>query len=347
MFKLLEKINSGQVYIIAEMSANHGGSLENALKIVREAAKAGADCLKIQTYTADSLTIDCDNRYFKISNGLWNGSKLYDLYTDAGTPYEWQLRIKEECEMFGMDFLSTPFDCDAVDFLESIGCEAYKIASFEIVDIPLIEYVAKKHKPIIISCGMASIEEIQEAITACYTVGNQQVVLLKCCSEYPARLEDMHLSNIPDMRRRFHLPIGLSDHSEGSFAPIVAVAMGACVVEKHVRIKGIESADSAFSMDMEEFAMMVRDVRNTEVLIKGPDYTLSKREKNSMVFRRSLFAIRDINEGDVFSKENVRSIRPGYGIKPKYLKDILGLKSKRKIKRGEPITEEILEELIQ
>ena len=211
MYKLLAKIKEDQPYIIAEMSANHGGSLENALEIVRRVAKTGADCLKIQTYTADSMTIDCDNNYFKIKGGLWDGYKLYDLYTEASTPYEWQARIKEECEKNGLDFLSTPFDKDAADFLESLGVEAYKIASFELVDIPLIEHVASKGKPMIISTGMGSLEEIQEAVDACYRMGNEQLVLLKCCSEYPAPWADMHLGNIPDMAKRFGVPIGLSD----------------------------------------------------------------------------------------------------------------------------------------
>lgn len=342
MFHMFEKIDAGQVYIIAEMSANHGGSLENALEIVRGAAGAGADCLKIQTYTADSLTIDCDNRYFKIKGGLWDGYKLYDLYTDAGTPYGWQARIKEECEICGMDFLSTPFDRDAVDFLEEIGCEAYKIASFELVDIPLIEYVASKGKPMIISCGMADVDEIQDAVDACRRMGNDRYVLLKCCSEYPASWEDMHVGNIPDMRQRFRTPVGLSDHSEGSLAAVVAVAMGACVIEKHVRLEGVDSADSAFSMSMGGFADMVRDVRSAKMIAKGPDYSLSEKEKGSTVFRRSLFAVKDIKEGEAFSRENIRSIRPGYGLRPKYLKDIIGKRAIRDISRGEPLVEEDL-----
>ena len=193
MFRVFDKIKNGEVYIIAEMSANHGGSLDNALKIVREVAKTGADCLKIQTYTADSLTIDCDNDYFRIKGGLWDGYKLYDLYKDAYTPYEWQKTIKEECEKCGLDFLSTPFDNDAVDFLLDIGAEAFKIASFELVDIPLIEYAASKHKPMIMSCGMASIEEINDAVDACHRMGNSEIILLKCTSEYPAKWSDMHL----------------------------------------------------------------------------------------------------------------------------------------------------------
>ena len=205
MFHLFKKINKDKVYVIAEVSANHGGSLENALELVRQSAQAGADCVKIQTYTAETMTIDCDNKYFRIHGGLWDGYKLYDLYTEAGTPWEWQERIKEECEKNGVDFLSTPFDYTAVDFLEDIQTEAYKIASFELVDIPLIEYTASKGKPMIISCGMGSIEEIQDAVDACHRMGNEQIILLKCCSEYPADWADMHLASITDMKRRFQI----------------------------------------------------------------------------------------------------------------------------------------------
>lgn len=341
MFHVFEKIKKNEVYVIAEMSANHGGKLENALEIVRQAKKAGADCLKIQTYTADSLTIDCDNEYFRIKGGLWDGYKLYDLYMDAFTPYEWQAKIKEECEKCGLDFLSTPFDKHAVDFLDDMSCEAYKIASFELVDIPLIEYAASKGKPMIISCGMGSIEDIQDAVDACYRVGNDKIVLLKCCSEYPANWEDMHIGNILDMKKRFGVPIGFSDHSEGSVADVAAVAMGACVIEKHIKLDGIDSADSEFSMSIKEFAKMVLDVRAAKLISKSNDYSLSEMEASSTVFRRSLFAVRDIPPGDLFTNDNIRSIRPGYGIKPKYLKDILGKPADRFIRRGEPITMEI------
>lgn len=342
MFHLFEKINKGEVYVIAEMSANHGGSLENALKIVREVAKTGADCLKIQTYTADSLTIDCDNDYFKIKGGLWDGYKLYDLYSDAGTPYEWQPLIKEECEKCGMDFLSTPFDNGAVDFLEDMGVEAYKIASFELVDIPLIEYTAAKGKPMIISCGMGSVEEIGEAIDACKRVGNEQIVLLKCCSEYPANWDDMHVGNIPHMKETFGVNVGLSDHSAGSLAAVVGVSMGACVIEKHVKLEGVESADSEFSMTIEEFGKMVFDVRNAKRIMQGPVYELTDGEKASTAFRRSIFATKDIEVGEAFSPENIRVIRPGFGLKPKYYNKLIGKKSNRTIKRGEPIREEDL-----
>lgn len=337
MFRLFEKIEKDEVYVIAEMSANHGGSLENALEIVRQVAATGADCLKIQTYTADSLTIDCDNELFRIKGGLWDGAKLYELYSKACTPYEWQKSIKEECGKCGLDFLSTPFDKAAVDFLEELGIEAYKIASFEMVDIPLIEYVASKGKPMIISCGMGSPEEIQEALDACRRMNNEKVVLLKCCSEYPANWDDMHLKNIPDMHKRFNVPVGLSDHSLGSACAVAGVALGACVVEKHVKLDGVKSADSDFSMTVDEFSKMVSDIRNIKKAVKGPSYELTKGEKASTVFRRSIFAVEDICEGELFTEQNIRVIRPGYGIKPKYFKELLGTLSKRNIKRGEPI----------
>ena len=345
MFHIFDRINNDEVYIIAEMSANHGGRLDTALRIVREAAQAGADCVKIQTYTADSITINCDNEYFKIHGGLWDGYNLYNLYSDAGTPYEWHKAIKDECEKCGVDFLSTPFDPTAVDFLETLDIEAYKIASFELNDIPLIEYAASKGKPMIMSCGMASIEDIQDALDACYRVGNNQIVLLKCCSEYPANWEDMHLGNIPDMKRRFGVHVGLSDHSFGSMGAVVAVSLGAQVIEKHVKIDGVESADSAFSMTMEDFSQMVKDVKNAKTIAKGPDYTLSAKEQSSTVFRRSLFAIKDIEIGDEITTDNVRSIRPSNGIRPKYLKEMIGKKAKSAIKFGQPITEQFFKEL--
>lgn len=337
MFHMFDKIYNNEVYIIAEMSANHGGSLENALEIVRGAAKAGADCLKIQTYTADSLTINCDNDFFRINGGLWDGYKLYDLYTDAETPYEWQGRIKEECKACGIDFLSTPFDKNAVDFLEELGAQAYKIASFELVDIPLIEYAASKGKPMIISCGMGSVEEIQDALDACRRMNNDRIVLLKCCSEYPAVWEDMHLCNIPDMKKRFNVPIGLSDHSPGSLAAIAGTALGACVIEKHVKPEGVESADSKFSMTIQEFAEMVKNVRSAKKAVEGPIYELTEKEKESTVFRRSIFAVADISAGEILTEQNIRVIRPGYGLAPKYYKSLLGNPCRRDIKRGEPL----------
>ena len=342
MFRLFDKIKKGEVYVIAEMSANHGGSLENALKIVRQAAAAGADCLKIQTYTADSMTIDCDRDEFIINGGLWNGYKLYDLYKYAGTPYEWQARIKKECESSGIDFLSTPFDKTAVDFLESIGCEAYKIASFELVDIPLIEYAASKGKPMIISCGMADIEEIQDAADACKRVGNDQIVLLKCCSEYPANWKDMHIANIPDMKKRFGVPVGLSDHSAGHIAAVVGGSQGACIIEKHVKLDGVSSADSEFSMSIDGFAEMVKAVRAAEQIIGEVQYGPTEGEKASLVFRRSLYVVKDIKAGELLTEENIRSIRPSKGLRPKYIRGVLGKKAKCDIAKGMPLSMEML-----
>ena len=343
MFHVFEKIKSGGVYVIAEMSANHGGSLDTALEIVRQAAKAGADCLKIQTYTADSITIDCDNEDFQIHGGLWDGYKLYDLYMDAGTPYEWHKAIKEECDKCGIDFLSTQFDSIAVDFLDEIGCEAYKIASFEIVDIPLIEYAASKGKPIIISCGMSTSDEIQEAVDACHRVGNDQIILLKCCSEYPANWKDMHIANIPDMIQRFEVNVGLSDHSAGSIAAVVAVSMGATVIEKHVKIDGIEGADSKFSMPMDEFADMVKAVKDAKEIAGTIQYGPTEGEQGNLKFRRSLFAVKDIKAGEAITRNNVRSIRPSTGLKPKYMNSILDKKAKVDIAFGTPLNWEVLE----
>ena len=344
MFHIFDKINNGEVYVIAEMSANHGGSLENALEIVKQVAKAGADCLKIQTYTADSITINCDSDDFIIHGGLWDGYKLYDLYTDAGTPYEWQPIIKEECEKCGIDFLSTPFDNAAVDFLESIGCEAYKIASFELVDVPLIEYVASKGKPMIMSCGMASIEEIRDAVDACHRSGNDQIVLLKCCSEYPANWKDMHIANIPDMIERFDVKVGLSDHSAGNIASVVAVSIGACVIEKHVKLDGVESADSKFSMSMNDFADMVKAVRDAKLIAGNVQYGPTEGEQGNLKFRRSLFAVKDIKTGEKITAENVRSIRPSTGMKPRMMSYIIGKKVKKDVQFGTPLSDDMIED---
>lgn len=338
--RLYEKIQNNETYIIAEMSANHGGKIENAFRIIEEAAKAGADCVKIQTYTADTLTINCTDDPYIIKGGLWDGYNYYQLYKEAYTPWEWQKALKEKCEEVGVDFLSTPFDITAVDFLEELGVEFYKIASFELVDIPLIEYVASKGKPIVMSCGMGSIEEIEEALAACKRQKNENIVLLKCCSQYPAQYEDMNISVIPDMKERFKKPVGLSDHSFGSLAPVVAVAMGAQVIEKHVCLnKEIESADAGFSMTMVEFADMVKDVRNASIIKGKPTYELTEHEKNGLGGRRSLVAVKQIKKGEIFTKENVRSVRPAIGMKPKYYKELLGKEAKKAYRFGEPISE--------
>lgn len=341
--KLLEKIGSQEVYVIAEMSANHAGKLENAFEIIEKAAEAGADCVKIQTYTADTLTINCTEEPYIIRGGLWDGYNYYQLYREAFTPWEWHQALKEKCEEVGVDFLSTPFDTTAVDFLEELGIEFYKIASFELVDIPLIEYVAKQGKPIIMSCGMASVEEIEEALDACRHQGNEQVILLKCCSQYPAQYEDMNVAVIADMKERFKVPIGLSDHSFGSLAPVVAVSLGAQVIEKHVCLsREMESADAGFSMEMDEFARMVQDVKNARLIKGKASYELTANEKNGLSMRRSLVAVRPIERGELFTKENVRSIRPAIGIKPKYYKSLLGRKAGKSYRFGEPIQMEEL-----
>lgn len=338
--RLYEKMQNG-VYIIAEMSANHGGNLDNALKIAEEAKAAGADCLKLQTYTADTLTINCSDELFKIKGGLWDGYTYYELYKEASTPWEWHRAIKDKCVELGLDFLSTPFDKTSVDFLEELGIEFYKIASFELVDIPLIEYAASKGKPMVMSCGMASIEEIEEAVQACRSQGNNQIVLLKCCSQYPAAFEDMKLALIQDMKERFQLPVGLSDHSEGSLAPVMAVALGAKVIEKHVCLnKEIESPDMGFSMTMPEFRKMVTDVRNACTILGSPSYELTDSEKRQLKSRRSLFAVRDIAEGEGFTPENMKSIRPSDGVKPKYYDELIGKKAKYTYKFGEPIRQD-------
>ncbi|MGL5258786.1 MAG: pseudaminic acid synthase [Lachnospiraceae bacterium] len=338
---MFKKICESGVYIIAEISANHAGKLDNALEIVRQAAKAGADCVKIQTYTADTLTIDCDNEYFKIENGLWDGYKLYDLYKEAFTPWEWHDAIKKECEACDVDFLSTPFDKTAVDFLEELNVSFYKIASFELVDIPLIEYTASKGKPMIISTGMGSVEEIEEAIDACKRMGNDQIILLKCCSDYPANFEDMKLSNITDMKERFKdCIIGFSDHSMGSLAPVVATSLGAKVLEKHICIsREIKSPDSDFAMELSEFKEMVEQVRNTQILLGTVDYSLTQKEKNSSKFRRSLFVVEDVAAGEVLTEKKVRSIRPSHGMKPKFFKQCIGKVATRDLQKGTPLKE--------
>lgn len=342
--KLLEKIAQNEVYVIAEMSANHAGSLENALEIVRKAKESGADCIKIQTYTADTLTIKCDNEYFKINKGLWEGYTLHDLYGEAYTPWEWQASIKEEAERIGLDFLSTPFDKTSVDFLEELGMEFYKIASFEIVDIPLIEYIASKQKPIIMSCGMANEEEIKLAVDTIKAQGNENIILLKCTSEYPARYEDMNISVITDMKEKYQVPVGLSDHSMGDLVPVVAVSLGAVVIEKHFCLdRRIKNPDSEFSMEPAEFKAMVEKVKEINKIKGKVTYQLSEKEEKNVVFRKSLFAVKDIKQGETLTEENIRSIRPGYGLPPMHYKEILGKEASRFIKRGTPLAMEMID----
>ena len=334
-----KKIGDSQpCYIIAEMSANHAGDINRAIEIIHSAKEAGADCIKIQTYTPDTMTIDCDNKYFRISGGTWQGETLYSLYGKAYTPWEWQPLLKREADSIGIDFLSTPFDKTSVDFLEDIGIEFYKIASFEIVDIPLIRYVASKKRPMIISTGMASLEEISEALTAAREEGCNDIALLKCSSAYPAIPGNMNLATIRDMQSRFGVVSGLSDHSLGSIAAITAVSLGAKIIEKHFCLsREIENPDSSFSMEKEEFAAMVKDIREAEKAIGKVSYEISQQEAENKVFRRSIFVVEDIKAGEQFTENNIRIIRPAYGLHPRCYKDIIGKTAICNIKRGTPL----------
>lgn len=331
-------------YIIAEMSANHAGSIERALEMIHVAKEAGADCVKIQTYTPDTMTIDCHNEYFNIEKGTWEGENLYSLYQKAYTPWEWHEQLRDEAAKVGIDFLSTPFDNTSVNFLEELGMSFYKIASFELVDIPLLEYIASKNKPIIMSTGMGSIEEITEAVDAIYSTGNRQLALMKCSSAYPAKSEEMNLATICDMKKRFDIPVGLSDHSMGAFSAATAVALGANIIEKHFCIsRAIKNPDSTFSMEPDEFRDMVDQVREVEKAMGKVSYGVSKQEETNACFRRSLFVVKDIAAGEKLTQENIRSIRPAYGLKPKYYKEVLGKTAKHEIRRGTPLSFEDIE----
>lgn len=331
-------------YIIAEMSANHAGSFERAKEIIHAAKEAGADCIKIQTYTADTLTINCDNKYFQIDNGTWEGENLYQLYGKAYTPWKWQADLKAEAEKTGIDFLSTPFDKTSVDFLEGLQVEAYKIASFELVDLPLIDYVASKRKPIILSTGMGTLEEIEEAVDTIRKY-HDHITLLKCSSAYPAITDEMNLRTMLDMKERFGVPCGLSDHSMGSLGAVTAVAMGAEVIEKHFCLsRKTETPDSSFSMEPEEFARMVREIRIVEKAKGKVYYGPSAQEEESIVFRRSIFAVKDIKKGETFSEDNIRVIRPGYGMKPKYWNEVIGKTALCDVERGTPVWSEMIGE---
>jgi len=333
-------------YIIAEMSANHAGNIENAKKIIHAAKEAGADCIKIQTYTADTLTIDCDKPYFHIGEGTWNGENLYQLYEKAYTPWEWQPELKKEAESVGLDFFSTPFDKSSVDFLEEMEIGFYKIASFEIVDIPLIKYVASKGKPVIMSTGMSTMGEIEDAVNAIRSQGNEQIALLRCASAYPAITDEMNLSTMRNMAEVFGVPVGLSDHSMGSVGAVTAVAMGAKIIEKHFCLdRAIENPDSSFSMNPQEFAQMVRDVRQAEKAIGRVSYGPTEQEKSNITFRRSIFCVKDIKKGERLTEENIRVIRPGHGLAPKYYEEILGQVALADIERGTPMAHSMIGEV--
>lgn len=332
-------IGEGQpCYIIAEMSANHAGKIEIARDIIYAAKEAGADCIKLQTYTPDTMTLNSNKEYFKIKKGTWKGESLYSLYEKAYTPWEWHAELKEEAEKIGLDFFSTPYERSSVDFLEELGVDFYKVASYEVTDIPLLKYIAAKGKPMIISTGMASLGEIEETVKAVRSQGNNQFVLLKCSSAYPAIPEDMNLKTIKHLKETFNVPVGLSDHSMGSIGAVTAVAMGAKVIEKHLCLsREIENPDASFSMEPAEFKKMVEDVRQAEQAIGTVSYELSSKEQESSVFRRSIFVVKDIKAGEEFSEDNLRIIRPGYGLKPKYFPQVLGRKAAKDIEQGTPL----------
>lgn len=340
----IREIGGGQpAYIIAEMSANHAGDISRAKEIIHAAKEAGADCIKIQTYTPDTLTIDCDNSYFHISDGTWNGENLYQLYQKAYTPWEWQKELFEEAKKAEIDFFSTPFDNTSVDFLEEIGIVFYKIASFELVDIPLIEYVASTGKPMILSTGMATLAEIDEAVEAVKKQGNHNFALLRCASAYPAITDEMNLRTMQNMGDTFGVPYGLSDHSMGSVGAVTAVALGASIIEKHFCLdRSIENPDSTFSMNPMEFKQMVHDIRQAERAIGSVKYGPSEQEKNNLQFRRSIFCVKDIQEGEKLTEENIRIIRPGYGLAPKFYKDVLGQTALEDIQKGTPLAFEMI-----
>ena len=336
-------MNLNKCFIIAELSANHGGEIDIALETIRAAKRAGADAIKIQTYTADTITLNSNKDCFKINQGThWDGQYLYDLYKEASLPWEWHSKIFEVAKEEGLVCFSSPFDNSAVDLLEELNTPIYKIASFEITDIPLIEYIASKGKPMIISTGIAEIADIKLAIEACKKVGNNDITILKCTSAYPAEPKDANLLTIPDIKSRFGVKVGLSDHTMGIEGPVVATVLGAKVIEKHFILdKSVGGPDAHFSLDEKEFTEMVNAVRKAEEMMGIVDYKMTEKKKKSRQFSRSLFIVKDVKVGEKLSKENVRSIRPGFGLHPKHLKDILGKKFKNNFSKGTPLSENL------
>jgi pseudaminic acid synthase len=319
-------LSSDGAYIIAELSANHNGNKQNALDTIKAAKEIGANAIKLQTYTADTLTLNCKRDDFMVDGGtLWDGKTLYELYQEAYTPWEWHEELFEYARSIGIDIFSTPFDKSAVDFLEQFNPSAYKVASFEITDYELVRYIASKGRPMIISTGIATIDEIQNVVDICKGEGVSDIVLLKCTSSYPAPLEDANLLTIPNLAQTFGVVAGFSDHTLGTTAPVVATTLGAKVIEKHFILdKSIGGADAGFSLDRAEFEQMIKAVRDTEKLLGKVDYSLNESKKKNRRFSRSLYISKDIKKGEVFSEENIRSVRPGYGLHPKYLQDLLG-----------------------
>lgn len=331
-------------FIVAELSANHMQNFDLAVKTIKAAKEAGADAVKLQTYTPDTMTLDSDGEHFKINQGtLWDGKTFYQLYKKAYTPWEWQPKLKDISEKLGLVFFSTAFDKTAVDFLEGINVPAHKIASFEITDIPLIEYAASKGKPVIISTGIATLPDIKEAVDACRRMGNNQVILLKCTSAYPTPLEEVNLKTIPDLAETFKTLVGLSDHTLGITVPVAATALGAVIIEKHFILdRRLDSPDVAFSLTPDEFSTMIKRVREVEKALGEISYELTEKMKKSREFSRSLFVVKDVRAGEALTEKNVRSIRPGFGLHPRHLKDVLGKKAKKNIKKGTPLSWDLI-----
>jgi pseudaminic acid synthase len=332
------------VYVIAEVSANHRQSIDVAENIIRAAKDAGADAVKLQTYTPDSITLRSDRDEFRVRGGtLWDGRTLHDLYAEAHMPWDWQPRLKRLAEPLGMHLFSSAFDSTAVDFLELMNVPAHKVASFELVDIPLIQKMARTGKPLIMSTGMATVDEIEEALHAAREAGAKQIALLKCTSAYPAPVDEMNLRTIPEMMRRFGLPVGLSDHTMGIAVPVAAAALGACIIEKHLTIsRSIPGPDTAFSLEPHEFKAMVDAVRVAEKALGRIDFRGGAEEQASRAFRRSLFVVEDVKQGEAFTASNVRSIRPGHGLHPRHLAEILGKRAAREIAKGTPLSWEFV-----
>jgi len=328
------------VYIVAELSANHNQSFDRAVKLIHAAKVAGADAIKLQTYTPDTITIASDREYFRINAGtLWDGRTLHELYAEAYMPWDWQPKLKQVANGLGLDLFSTPFDATAVDFLEEMNVPAYKVASFELVDIPLIRKIARTGKPLIISTGMATLEEIQEAVTAAREAGAAQIALLKCTSAYPALPDDMNLRTIPELANRFGVPAGLSDHTLGIAVPVAAVALGACFIEKHITLsRSQKGPDSEFSLEPQEFEAMADAVHTAERALGKVQFGAGIEEANSRVFRRSLFVVQDVKQGQLLSDQNIRSIRPAHGLHTRHLPEVLGRRASRDIERGTPLS---------
>src|SRR5437870_3714194 len=332
-------------YVIAEMSANHNQNFDEAVRVLRAAKAAGADAVKLQTYTPDTMTLQSNAEHFQIGKGtIWEGRNLYDLYSEAYTPWEWQPKLKAIADDLGIDLFSTPFDFSSVDFLEEMRVPAYKVASFELVDIPLVKRIARTGKPMIMSTGMATLEEIEEAVAAAREAGATQIALLKCTSAYPAAPDDMNLRTIPELASRFGVPAGLSDHTLGIAVPVAAVALGACIVEKHITLsRALKGPDCEFSLEPQEFKAMVDEVRTAERALGKVQFGGGIQEASSRVFRRSLFVVQGVKQGQLLSDQNIRSIRPAHGLHTRHLPQVLGKRASRDIEQGTPLSWDLVE----